>query len=280
MELPVRSSAVWLENRPSAGWFPRLDLGEAWAYRELTYYLALRDLKLRYKQTAFGVAWALLQPAAGVLVFSIVFGRLAGVPSDGLPYPVFAYAGLSVWIYFSGAVDAAAQSLVEHRDLVTKTYFPRVLAPAAAVLPGLLDLAISWIILAILMLAYGVAPSLAVLLLPLWVLAAVLVALGAGLWLSALNALYRDVRYALTFLLQLWLFASPVVFPSSLVDGAWRYLFGVNPVVGVLDGVRWSLIGGPAPGVQDAVSALAAAILLVTGAVYFRRVERRIADRI
>jgi lipopolysaccharide transport system permease protein len=276
----VGVEGAWLENRPSTGRLPRLDLREAWAYRELTYYLALRDLKLRYKQTAFGVAWAVLQPVAGVAIFSLVFGRLAGVPSDGLPYPVFAYAGLSVWIYFSGAVDAAAQSLVDHRDLVTKAYFPRVLAPFAAVLPGLIDLAIAWVILALLMVAYGVAPSAALLLLPGWVLALVVVALAAGLWLSALNALYRDVRYALTFVMQLWLFATPIVFPSSLIEGGWRYVLGLNPMVFVVDGFRWSLIGGPAPGLHDALSALAAAILFATGALYFGRVERRIADRI
>jgi lipopolysaccharide transport system permease protein len=249
-------------------------------YRELVAVLATRDLKLRYKQTAFGIAWAVLQPVAGVIVFSIVFGRLADVPSDGIAYPVFVYAGLSVWIYLSGAVDTAAQSLVGHRDLVTKTYFPRLLAPVAAVLPGLIDLVVSWVILAILMVVHGETPTVAVALLPLWIVAAAIVALGAGLWLSALNALYRDVRYALGFLLQIWLFASPVVFPSSLVDGRWAYLFSANPAVAVLDGFRWSLVGGPAPGREDLVSLLTAAMLLLGGGAYFAAVQRRIADRI
>ena len=280
MHLSTRTELPWLENRPSTGWLPRVNFRELWLYRDLTYFLALRDLKLRYKQTAFGVAWAILQPLAGVLVFSIVFGRLADVPSDGIDYPVFVYAGLSVWIYLSGAVDAAAQSLVEHRDLVTKVYFPRLLAPLAAVLPGIIDLLIAFAILAVFMAVYGVEPTPALALLPIWVLAATALALAVGLWLSALNALYRDVRYALTFALQLWLFASPVVFPSSLVEGWWRYLFAANPAVGLLDGFRWSLIGGPPPGAEDLVSLGVGVVLMATGATYFRRVERRLADRI
>lgn len=280
MHVTAEAEGPWLENRPSKGWLPRLNAQELWTYRELTYFLALRDLKVRYKQTAFGVAWAILQPVAGAVVFTIVFGRLAKVPSDGIEYAVFVFAGLSVWVYVAGAVDAAAQSLVEHRELVTHTYFPRLLAPFAAVLPGLIDFAISLVILAVFMAVYGVAPSLALLTLPLWFLAVVLVALGAGLWLSALNALYRDVRYTLAFLTQLWLFASPVVFPSSLVEGTGAYFFAANPMVGVLDGFRWCLIGAPPPGLEDVVSLGVGAMLLVSGAVYFRRVERRVADRI
>jgi lipopolysaccharide transport system permease protein len=242
--------------------------------------LASRDLKLRYKQTALGVAWAILQPLAGVLVFSIVFGRLADIPSDGIAYPVFVFAGLSVWLYFSNSVEAAAQSLVESRELVTKTYFPRAAAPIAAVLPGLVDLGISVIILALFMAAYGVAPGAAILLLPAWVLALVLVAVATGLWLSALNALYRDVRYAFGFLIQVWLFASPVVFPSSLVEDSWRLLYAANPMVGVIDGFRWSVIGAPAPGPEVLVSLTVTMLLLVGGAVYFHRVQRLLADRI
>lgn len=274
------SDSVWLENRPSGRWLPKLGLRELWLYRELTLALAGRDLKLRYKQAAFGIAWAVLQPVAGAAVFTVVFGRLADLPSDGIEYPVFVYAGLSVWIYVSTAVDAAAQSLVEHRDLVTKTYFPRMLAPLAAVLPGLIDLVLSWVILGVLMAVYGEAPGWALILLPLWVLAAVTVALGAGLWLAALNALYRDVRYALSFLLQLWLFASPVVFPSSLVHDGWAYVFSANPVVGVLDGFRWSLVGGDPPGAEDLVSLFTAVALLIGGVTYFARVQRQIVDRI
>ncbi len=270
----------WVENRPSTRWSPRLDLRELWSYRELALFLAVRDLKLRYKQTAFGVAWAIIQPLGAAVIFTIVFGRLAGLPSDGLPYAVFVFAGMIAWSYVSGSMTAAADSLVEHRALVTTVYFPRLLAPLAAVLPGLVDLAISLAILAVFMAVYGVAPGAALLLMPVWLVALVAASFAAGLWLSALNVLYRDVRYALGFLIQLWLFASPIVFPSSLVDGDWRYVYSANPLVGVLDGFRWSLIGAPPPGREDVVSLAVGLLLLVTGAIYFRKVERRLGDRI
>lgn len=270
----------WTENRASTGWLPRLRQQGLWQYRELAYHLALRDIKLRYKQAAFGVAWAVLQPILGAIVFSIVFGQLADVPSDGIDYPVFVYAGLVVWVYLSGSVTAGAESLVEHRELVTKVFFPRLLAPLAAVFPGLLDLAISLVILAVLMVGYGVAPSAALLTLPLWIIGAMAVALGASLWLSALNALYRDVRYTLAFGIQLWLFISPVVFPSSLVEGTWGFFFSLNPAVGVIDGFRWATIGGPGPGLEALVSLGSCVLILISGTIYFRRVERRLADRI
>ena len=284
--LPFRAVEVaadeprWIENRASTGWLPRLREQGLWQYRELAYHLALRDIKLRYKQTAFGVAWAILQPLLGAIVFSVVFGTLADVPSDGIAYPVFVYSGLVIWVYLSGSVGAAAESLVEHREVVTKVFFPRLLAPFASVFPGLLDLAISLVILVGLMIGYGVAPDAALLTLPLWILGAMAVALGAGLWLSALNALYRDVRYTLAFGLQLWLFISPVVFPSSLVDGGWKFVFSLNPAAGVIDGFRWATIGGPTPGVEVLVSLASCLIVLVSGTIYFRHVERRLADRI
>lgn len=277
-ELSIGAEPRWTESRPPSGWLPRLDIAELWSYRELAFFLALRDLKLRYKQTVFGVSWAIIQPLAGVILFSIVLGRLAGLPSEGVPYPVFVFAGLSVWTYLSGAVGSAAESLVEHRDLVSKVYFPRVLAPLAAVLPGLVDFGISLLIVAVVMTFYGVAPGVALVLLPLWGVAMVLIALGAGLWLSALNVLYRDVRYALGFVLQLWFFASPVVFPSSLFEGSWRYVFAANPVVALLDGFRWSLAGTPPPGPEALVSLTTGLLLLGGGIVYFRSVERRLAD--
>lgn len=271
---------VWVENRASHGWLRQLNPRELWLYRELAYHLALRDVKLRYKQTAFGVAWAVLQPLLAAVIFSIVFGRLADVPSDGIDYPAFVFAGLAIWVYVSNSVNAAAESLVEHRDLVTKVYFPRLLAPLAAVLPGLIDLAVSVGILALIMMIYGVALTPAILTLPLWILAGVAVALGFGFWLSALNALYRDVRYTLAFGLQLWLFISPVVFPSSLVDDGWRFVFAANPATGLIDGFRWCTVGGPAPGTEDLVSLAVGGCVLVGGAIYFRNVERRLADRI
>ncbi len=279
-EVPIASRPEWVENRPSRGWLPHFDLSELFAYRELALLLALRDLKLRYKQTLFGVAWAIIQPLAGVAIFSVVFGHLAKVPSDGLPYPVFAYTGFAVFTYLTASVAGAAESLAQQQALVTKVYFPRLLAPVAAVLPGLVDLAVSLLILAVFMAAYAVAPTAALILLPLWVLAAVAVAVAVGVLLSALNVQYRDVRYALPFLLQLWLFASPVVYPSSLFDGVWRYVYSINPAVAVIDGFRWSLAGGPAPGAAALVS-LAAWIAIVGVALfYFGRVERRFADRI
>jgi lipopolysaccharide transport system permease protein len=275
---PFERRTTWRENRPDSGWFSGLRAREIWAYRELARFLALRDLKLRYKQTAFGIAWAIIQPLTAAAIFAIVFGHLADVPSDGLPYLVFAYTGVALWTYLASSVSAAAESLVEHHDLVTKVAFPRILAPCAAVMPGLLDLAFSLVILGGFMALYGIAPPPAVALLPLWVAAAVMVALGAGMLLCALNVQYRDVRYALGFVVQTWLFVSPVAYPSSLVEGAWRYAYAANPMVGVIDGVRWSVAGGPAPGWADLVSLPAGVALLGLGIVYFGRVERRFAD--
>jgi lipopolysaccharide transport system permease protein len=274
----VAADEAWSENRPSRGWLPQGDVQELWKRRELVFFLALRDFKLRYTQAVLGAAWVLIQPLAGAAIFYGVFGQVLGVPSDGIPYLVFVYAGLAVWAYVSNAVEAAAESLAAHSALVTKVYFPRLAAPVAAVLPGLVDLAIALVVLGVLMAAYGVAPSVALVTLPLWILATIAITLAVGLWLSALNAQYRDVRYALSFLLQIWFFASPVVFPSSLISGAWKYVYALNPLVGVLDGFRWSVLDGPAPGSQDLVSLAVGVLLFLTGVVYFRRVERRLAD--
>jgi ABC-type polysaccharide/polyol phosphate export permease len=211
----------------------------------------------------------------------VIFGRLAGLESEGLPYVVFVYSGVILWGYFSGALNMVAQSLVQNRDLVVKTYFPTILVPLALALPGLVDLLVSLAIVAVVIALYGVAPSFAIVLLPLWILACLVVVLGAGLWLSALNVRYRDVRQTMTFLLQVWLFASPVVYASSLVEGGWRYVYALNPMVTVLDGFRWSLVDGPPPDVGEAlVSAGATALLLAGGLVYYLRAERRFADLI
>jgi lipopolysaccharide transport system permease protein len=270
----------WRVIRPRSRWWPGLGLGQIWAYRELGLTLALRDLQLRYRQTLLGVAWAVLQPLAAMVAFSWVFGHVAGIPSEGLPYPVFVLAAVVPWFFVSTAVTAAAESLVEHTDLVTRVWFPRLLAPTAAVLAATVDLLIGLLLLVPVMVAYEVAPPVQVLTLPVWLLGAVLVAMAAGFWLAAANVLYRDVRYALTFLLQLWLFVSPVVFPTSLVEGQWRYLFSLNPFVGVVDGFRWALLGAAAPGPELAISASSLALLLLCGIWYFRRVERVFADRI
>jgi ABC-type polysaccharide/polyol phosphate export permease len=255
-----------------------VDWGELWARRELVLFLALRDLKLRYTQALLGVAWVVIQPLASAAIFYGVFGRVLAVPSDGIPYFLFAYSGLSVWTYVSQAVDAAAESLAGYSALVTKVYFPRLLAPLAAVLPGLVDLAIAFVVLAVLVVAYGVTPSWAVTTLPLWIGAAVAVALSVGLWLSALNAQYRDVRYGLGFLLQTWFFASPIAYSSSGIDGIWEYVYALNPLVAVLEGLRWSALDGPPPGSECLASLALGALALATGVGYFRRVERRLAD--
>ena len=278
--LAPRGDIQWIENRPVAGWLPSVDIRELWGYRDLGLTLALRDLRVRYKQTFFGVAWALIQPLAAALIFSVVFGRLAGLASDGMPYPVFVYAGLTIWLYFSGSLTSAAQSLVDNRELVSKVYFPRMVAPAAAVIPGLLDLAISVVVLGVFLLVYDVVPSWAVLLTPFWILAACVFAFAVGLWLSALNVKYRDVKHALGFTVQVWMFASPVVYSSSLVDGAWAYLYAVNPLVSILDGFRWSVADGPALGAPALVSLAVGVVVLLSGIVYFRKSERMFADLI
>lgn len=275
------ADVAWTENGAPTRWLPHLELRELWRFRELALVMALRDVKVRYKQTALGVAWVVLQPLLAAAIFTVVFGRLAGLQSDGLPYAVFVYSGVILWSYFSGALNSVAQSLVQNRDLVTKTYFPAAIAPLALTLPGLVDLGVSLVVVAVVMAVYGVAPSAAVFLLPVWIVACVLVVLAAGLWLSALNVRYRDVRHTMTFLLQVWLFASPVVYASSLVEGAWQYVYALNPMVSVLDGFRWSLVDGPPPTPGEVlVSAAVVVVALASGLVYFLRAERRFADLI
>ena len=251
---------------------------ELWLFRELALFLAERDLKVRYKQTAFGVAWAVIQPLAGVALFSVVLGHFGHVSSDHIPYPVFAYAGLVAWTYVSTAVTAAAQVLVDDRSLITRVYFPRLLAPFASLLPALIDLGISLLLVIPFMIIYGVAPGLQILLLPVWLAALAAVALGSGLWLSALNVQYRDVRHALPFVLQLWMFASPVVYSAAIVTGWVRFLYSVNPLVGVLEGFRWSLLGAPPPSLPALVSLATGILILLGGLVYFRTTERKFAD--
>jgi lipopolysaccharide transport system permease protein len=280
MAQPVADVHPWVENRPPARWLPSLDLRELWQHRELALVFALKDIRVRYKQTLFGVAWAILQPLLGALIFTIFLGRLAHVSSGGLPYPVFVYSGLTIWLYVSGAVSSSAQSLIENRNLVTKVYFPRLLAPAAAVVPGLVDLVPSLAILAVFLLVYDVTPGAAVVLLPFWIAAAAVLSLAVGLWLSALNVRYRDVRYALPFLLQAWMFGSPVVYAGALVQGPWRYLYALNPMVAILEGFRWSVAGAAPPDSSAFVSAAVLVLLAVGGVVYFRRVDQSLADMI
>lgn len=263
--------------RPSGGRVS-LNLGELWAYRELLYFLVWRDIKVRYKQTALGAAWAVLQPFLAMVVFSLFFGRLAGVPSDGIPYPIFAFSGLVPWTYFANAVSQASNSVVEHERMITKVYFPRILIPMAPVVAGWLDLAIALGVLVVMMVGYGFVPTLAVLAVPFYLLLAAVTALGVGLWLSALNAQYRDVRYVVPFLVQFWLLATPIAYPASLVPAQWRLLYGLNPMAGVVAGFRYALVGGEQPGALLVVSVVVAGLLLLSGLVYFRRVERELAD--
>jgi lipopolysaccharide transport system permease protein len=250
-----------------------------WEYREILYFLTWRDIKVRYKQTVLGAAWAIIQPLFAMVVFSIFFGRLAKVPSDGLPYPIFAYCALLPWQLFAHSLGEAANSLVGSQSLITKVYFPRLVIPISAVLAGVVDFAIAFVVLLAMILNYGIAPTAAVMTLPLFVLLAVATALTAGLWLSALNVQYRDVRYTIPFLTQFWLFASPVAYPSSLVPEQWRVLYGRNPMAGVIEGFRWALLGkGSGPGPMLVVSVLVTVVLLVSGAYYFRRMEKTFAD--
>ena len=264
--------------RPPQGWVS-LNLRDLWEYRELLYFLTWRDIKVRYKQTALGATWAIIQPFMTMVVFSLFFGRLAGISSNGLPYPIFAYCALLPWNYFAGALDRAGNSLVGSANLITKVYFPRVVIPLSAMLAGLLDFGIAFLVLIGMMLFYGIVPTVAILTLPLFLLLAVLTALGVGLWLSALNVQYRDVRYALPFLVQFWLFASPVAYPASLVPEPWRVLYGLNPMAGVVEGFRWALLGQAAtPGPLLAVSVVMVCVLLASGLFYFQKMEETFAD--
>lgn len=260
------------------GWLA-LDVKELWDFRELLYFFVWRDIKVRYKQTAIGAAWAVIQPVMAMIVFSLFFGKLAKIPSHGLPYPVFYYCALLPWTYFATAMQGATNVVVGNQNVITKVYFPRVMLPAAAVLSGLVDFAIAFIVLLGLMFYYRMMPTAAVIWLPVFLLLAVLTALGVGLWLSALNAMYRDVRYVVPFLVQFWMFASPVAYPSSLVPAKWRWLYGLNPMAGVIEGFRWALTGhGQGPGLLFAASSLAVILLVLSGLVYYNAVEGTIAD--
>lgn len=264
--------------RPSRGWL-RLNLHELWEYRELLYFMVWRDVKVRYKQTALGAAWAILQPVASMLVFSVFFGKLAKMPSEGIPYPVFVFAALLPWQLFAYALTESSNSLVTNQNLIKKVYFPRLVIPISAVLSGLVDFAISFVVLLGMMVYYRIRPGIEILALPLFVLLAVATALAVGLWLAALNVQFRDVRYTLPFLTQFWLFLTPVAYPSGLVPGDWRWLYGLNPMAGVVEGFRWALLGihGGFRGLV-LVSAVAVVVLLFGGLAYFRRMERTFAD--
>lgn len=264
--------------RPIRGW-AHINFLELWEYRDLLRLLVWRDIKVRYKQTLLGAGWAILQPLLTMFLFSMVFGRLAKVPSDGLPYPIFAFAALVPWGFFSGALNQSSNSLVGNANLIKKIYFPRLVIPAACSISALVDMGIAFLVLLLFMTAYGIAPTWNVFWLPALILLSLVASLGAGLWLGALSVRYRDVRYVLPFILRFWLFATPVAYPSSMLDQPWRTVYGLNPMVGVVEGFRWALLGtGTAPGMMICVSALVAGLILVSGMFYFRKMEATFAD--
>lgn len=267
-----------LRIAPSRGWVS-LKLSELWDYRELLYFLVWRDIKVRYRQTLLGASWAVIQPFMTMVVFSVFFGGLAKIPSDGIPYPIFAFAALVPWTAFANGLNQSSNSLVGNAHLITKVYFPRLIVPLASVFSSIVDFLVAFVVLIGLMLFYGIVPTLNVLWLPLFLLLALVTALGVGLWLSALNVEYRDVRYLLGFVTQIWLFATPIAYPSSMLPEPWRTVYGLNPMAGVVEGFRWALLGtNSAPGPIIAVSTTVAALILVSGAFYFRRMEKTFAD--
>ena len=271
-ELPL------LVIRPSSGWVG-LRLRDLWQYRELLYFLTWRDIKVRYKQTVLGAAWAILQPLLTMVVFSLFFGSLAKVPSDGIPYPIFSYAALVPWTFFAHGLTQSSESLVRNAHVFTKVYFPRLVIPLSSVISGTVDFVLAFAVLLAMMLYFGILPTGNIVWLPLFLLLAFVSAMGVGLWLSAMHVQFHDVRYAVPFLTQFWLFATPIAYSSSLLPEPWRTLYGLNPMAGVVEGFRWALLGtNTAPGPIIVVSALAALALLVSGAFYFRRLEKTFAD--
>lgn len=264
--------------RPSEGWVS-LGLSGLWEYRELLYFLTWRDIKVRYKQTVMGAAWAIIQPFFTMVVFSVVFGRLAKVPSDGIPYPIFSYAALVPWTFFANAVTRSSNSLVGSANLIKKVYFPRLVVPISSVMSGVIDFVVAFVVLLGMMLYFGIAPTARIFWLPLLLLLAFATALGVGSWLGAMNVQFRDVGHTVPFLTQFWLFATPVAYPTSLLPESWRVVYGLNPMVGVVEGFRWALLGvETAHGPTIIVSSVTALVLLVGGAFYFRRMERTFAD--
>ena len=255
-----------------------LGLGELWSHRELLFFFVWRDLKVRYRQTVFGALWAVMQPVLLMLVFTVSVGRLPGVGPAGVPYPLFAFAGLVPWTLFGSSLSAASNSLVNAENIITKVYFPRLLVPISACGSFIVDFCVSMVVLLMMMLYFGVTPTLAVVWLPVFTLLTIVTALGVGIWLAAINVRYRDVKYVTSFMIQAWMFASPVIYTSALIPKEWLWLYSLNPMTGVLEGFRWALIGGPMPGQTILVSATASFLVLATSLVYFKRTEQTFAD--
>jgi lipopolysaccharide transport system permease protein len=267
--------------RPPGGW-SALHLGDLWQYRELIYFMTWRDLKVRYKQTFLGAGWAILRPFLTMVVFSIFFGGLAKMPSDNVPYPIFTFAALLPWELFVAALSVASRSLVVNSNMITKIYFPRMILPLSSILAAVVDFLVAFVVLAMMMVYYGIVPTIAVVTLPVFLLLALITALGVGLWLSALNVLYRDVGYITPFLTQFWLFITPIAYPASMIPERWRLLYALNPMTGVVEGFRWALLGTQQSGSIEllAVSAFISLIVLISGLFYFKRMERSFADMV
>ena len=262
---------------PSKNWLS-IQIKELWMYRELLFFLAWRDIKIRYQQTVLGFSWALLQPFMTMVVFSLFFGRLGKIPSEGLPYPIFNYTALLPWTFFEQAISVSTNSLVANSNMVTKVYFPRLFVPISSVISGLVDFAIAFIVLIGMMLFYKITPTVNVALLPLFMLLAFVTAMGVSLWMSALNVKYRDVRFIVPFLSRFWFFATPIAYPSNLLSEPWRTLYGLNPMVGVVEGFRWALLGTDPPQTMIFISVIVAVVLFFSGLLYFNRTEKTFAD--
>lgn len=277
-KIEVQQNIPVIRIQPSKGWVS-LGLKELWDYRELLFFLVWRDIKVRYKQTVLGASWAIIQPFFTMVVFSLFFGKLAKVPSDGIPYPIFAYSALVPWAFFAHGLNQASNSLVGGSNLIKKVYFPRLAMPIASVLGGVVDFFLAFILLIGMIFYYGMAPTIHIILLPLFLLLAFITSLGVSLWLSAMYVQFRDIRHIIPFLTQIWLFGTPIAYPSSLLSEPWRTVYSINPMVGVVEGFRWALLGTKtAPGLMIIVSSLVAISLLISGAYYFRRMEKTFAD--
>lgn len=263
--------------RPSKGWIPH-DLKELWDYRDLIYFFSWRDIKLRYKQTALGFSWAIIQPFLAMVVFTLFFGNLAKVPSDGVPYPIFAYAALLPWTLFSEGMTRSTNSMVLNSNIIKKVYFPRLILPISGILSPIVDFVIAFTILVGMIIYYGIYPTMNVIWLPAFLLLAIITSLGIGIWLTALNAMYRDFQYIVPFLVQIWMYASPVVYSASIVPSKYQILYALNPMAGVIEGFRWAILGTEAPSIIILVSALISILLLVTGVLYFTHIEKTLSD--
>lgn len=276
---PQSLRSYYLLIKPSTGWVS-LKLGELWEYRELLYFLTWRDIKVRYKQTVLGAAWAIIQPFSTMVIFSLFFGNLAKIPSDGIPYPIFSYAALVPWTFFAYGLQQSSNSLVASSNLLKKIYFPRLIIPISSVFSGIVDFVLAFIVLLLMMMTYGIYPSINIVFVPFFLLLALVTSLGIGTWLSAMNVQFRDVRYTIPFIIQFWMFATPIAYPSSLIeDDILRTVYGINPMTGVIEGFRWSLLRtDTAPGPIILVSSLVAVLLLISGIYYFRHQEKTFAD--